>query len=120
MSDKENIRALDAGVAAGINSGDAAAVADCYTDDATLLPPGAPWMDGKEAAEAYWKGAIDAGLKGVTITDDSVDVFGDTGITVGKLLGEMGGQALSGKYIIISRKTSNGWKIQRDIWNFDA
>jgi len=120
MTDNENINALDASVAAAINSGDAAAAADCYTNDAVLLPPGGPRIDGKDAAKTFWQGAIDAGLGGVTITADTVDILGDTGVTVGALTGEMGGQALAGKYILISRKTGDGWKIQRDIWNFDA
>jgi len=120
MSDKEKINALDANVAAAINSGNAAAAADCYANDAALLPPGAPRMDGRDAARTFWQGAIDAGLGSVTITSDSLDILGDTGITVGSLSGEMGGQALAGKYIVISRKTDDGWKIQSDIWNFDA
>lgn len=120
MSDIEMIGALDASVATAINSGDASAAANCYTDDATLLPPGAPRMDGKEAARTFWQGAIDAGLTNVTITADTVDVLGDNGVSVGSLSGEMGGQKLAGKYIVISRRAGDGWKILRDIWNFDA
>ncbi len=120
MSDTDSIRALDDGVAAAINAGDAAAAAACYAADATIMPPGAGRMDGAEAAQGYWQAAIDAGLGDVSIVADSIDVAGDTGVTVGHLSGTMGGQALTGKYMVVSRKTGDGWKIQRDIWNFDA
>ncbi len=32
----------------------------------------------------------------------------------------MGDTALTGKYIVIGKKTDAGWKIHQDIWNFDA
>jgi ketosteroid isomerase-like protein len=120
MSDLDQINALDSGVAEGINGGDAAAISECYTNDAAILPPGAGRMDGKEAIQAYWQGGIDAGLSDVSITATSVDVTGDASVTVGMLSGKMGDAALTGKYIVIGKKTDEGWKIHRDIWNFDA
>jgi len=33
---------------------------------------------------------------------------------------EFGIAALTGKYIVIGKKTAGGWKIHHDIWNFDA
>ena len=53
MSDLDQIKALDSGVADGINAGDAAAVARHYTEDAAIHPPGAGRMDGKDAIQAY-------------------------------------------------------------------
>ena len=50
----------------------------------------------------------------------SVDVTGDGSVSVGTLTGKMGDAALTGKYIVIGKKTSGGWKICHDIWNFDA
>ena len=120
MTDLDQIKALDSGVADGINSGDAAAVAGHYTDDATILPPGAGRIDGKEAIQGYWQAGIDAGLSNVNIVATTVDVTGDSSVTVGTLSGKMGETELAGKYIVIGRKTGDGWKIHRDIWNFDA
>ena len=31
-----------------------------------------------------------------------------------------GGQELAGKYILYFRNGDGGWKVERDIWNFDA
>ena len=120
MSDIEAIRGLDDGVANAINARDAAAAAACYTADAVLMPPGAPRMDGAAGAEGFWQAAIDAGLGNVSIVADAIDVSGDTAVTHGALSGEMGGQTLTGKYIVVSKRTADGWKIHRDIWNFDA
>ena len=120
MSDLDQINALDSGMAEAINAGDAAAVSAHYTDDAAILPPGAGRMDGKEAIQGYWQGGIDAGLSEVSIVASSVDVTGDSSVTVGTLLGKMGDAALTGKYIVIGKKTDGGWRIHRDIWNFDA
>ena len=118
MSDLDQIKALDSGVAVGINSGDAAAVAAHYTDDAAILPPGAGRMDGKEAIQDYWNAGIEAGLSEVSIVATSVDVTGDSSVSVGSLSGKMGDASLSGKYIVIGKRTDEGWKIHRDIWNF--
>ena len=120
MSDLDQIKALDSGVANGINSKDAAAAAGQYTDDAAILPPGAGQIDGKEAIQGYWQAGIDAGLSEVSIVATTIDVTGDSSVTVGTLSGKMGDAELTGKYIVIGRKTDDGWRIYRDIWNFDA
>lgn len=120
MSDLDQIKALDSGVAQAINAGDAAAVAAHYTEDATILPPGVGRMDGKEAIQGYWQAGIDAGLRNVSIVSSSVDVLGESSVTVGTLTGKMGDAELTGKYIVIGKKSEGGWQILRDIWNFDA
>ena len=120
MSDLEQIKLLDSGVADGVNAGDAQAVASNYTDDAAIHPPGAGRIDGKVAIEAYWKAGIDAGLSEVSIVATSIDVYGDASVTVGTITGKAGDTALSGKYIVIGKRTDSGWKIHNDIWNFDA
>jgi ketosteroid isomerase-like protein len=120
MSDLDQIKALDSGAAKAINAGDSAAMTALYTDDAAIHPPGAGRIDGKEAIQGYWQAGIDAGLGEISIVASSVDVTGDGSVTVGTLSGKMGDAALTGKYIVIGKKTAGGWKIHHDIWNFDA
>ena len=91
-----------------------------YASDAAIHPPGAGRMEGRTAINGYWKAAIDAGLCDVDITASSVDITGNSSVSVGILSGKMGDAALTGKYIVIGKKTGDGWKIQQDIWNFDA
>jgi ketosteroid isomerase-like protein len=76
--------------------------------------------NGKATPLCKSRGAIDAGLAEVSIVASSVDVTGDGSVSVGTLTGKMGDAALTGKYIVIGKKTSGGWKICHDIWNFDA
>lgn len=120
MADLDQIKQLDSGVADAINAGDAAAVAAHYADDAAVHPPGAGRMDGRDAVQAYWQAGIDGGLSGVSIDATSVDIHGDTSVTVGTLSGKMGDADLTGKYVVIAKKTADGWKIHHDIFNFDA
>ncbi len=120
MSDIDQIKAFDSGIAEAINMNDAAATATYYADDAAIHPPGAGRIDGKDAIQAYWQAAIDAGLSEVSIVASSVDINGDSSISVGTLSGKMGDAALTGKYIVVGKKTDEGWKMVQDIWNFDA
>lgn len=120
MSDLDQIKVLDSGVAEGINAGDAAAVSAHYADDAAIHPPGAGRIDGREAIQGYWQAAIDAGLSDVSIVATSIDVNGSNSVTVGTLSGKMGDATLSGKYVVIGKKSNGVWKMQQDIWNFDA
>ena len=43
--------------------GDAAGMADLYTDDGQLLPPNSDFMTGKEAIQAFWQALMDMGIK---------------------------------------------------------
>jgi uncharacterized protein (TIGR02246 family) len=120
MSDMDAIKALDRTLAEGLNAADAGKIAAQYTQDATILPPGAASISGVTAIQAYWQAGIDAGLTDATITPSSVEVLGETSVTVGTVTGRAGDTALTGKYIVIAKKTAKGWKIHQDIWNFDA
>ena len=120
MSDIDTVRALDAAIIEGINAKDASMATSPYADDGSIMPPGAPTMSGKDAIQGYWQAAIDGGLSNVVAKITAAQVSGDIAVTTGTLEGAMGGNALSGKYTLYLRKGSDGWKVQNDIWNFDA
>ena len=120
MSDIDTIKALDAAIIAGINAKDADQTTAPYAADGAIFPPGAPKMAGTDAIRGYWQAAIDAGLSDVTSAITSASVAGDSGVTEGTLAGVMGDQALTGKYVLTFARTGDGWKVTRDIWNFDA
>ena len=48
--------------------GDAAGMADLYTDNGMLLPTGSDFVKGKQAIEAFWQGAMDMGIKNANST----------------------------------------------------
>ncbi len=120
MSDIDTIKELDAAIIAGINAKDADQTTEPYAADGAIFPPGAPKMAGADAIRGYWQAAIDAGLSDVTSAIVSASVDGDSGMTEGTLAGSMGGQTLTGKYVLTFARRDGAWKVTRDIWNFDA
>lgn len=106
---------------AAFNNGDAATVASFYTEDAALLPPQAGRVDGRNAIQAFWQGAIDSGMKIEMLRATEVGARGDLASEVGgfKLLvpGESGTTEVVGKYIVVWKRTGHTWRLHRDIWN---
>jgi hypothetical protein len=49
--------------AAAFNGGDGAGVAALYAEDAAVLPPDGARVDGRDAIQAFWQGAIDGGVR---------------------------------------------------------
>jgi ketosteroid isomerase-like protein len=52
---------------AAFNKGDAAKVAEMYTDTAYLMPPGSPTVTGPAAIQKYWDAGIKAGVKNLAL-----------------------------------------------------
>ena len=107
------------------NDRDAASLANLYTEDAMLLPPGAVRLDGRQAIERFWQGAIDAGVSSLVLETVEMEVAGDTSYEVGILSMDVPGEngelnTVSGKYIVIWKYgEDNEWRLHRDIWNVD-
>ena len=126
MSTRDTIETNGRSVAEGINKKDAAAVAQQYTEDGSVLPPGAPRVDGKEGVAGFWQAAIDMGLGDVVLTTLGVADHGDLATEVGSLTATVPGEdgnkvPLAGKYIVLWKRGDDGtWRLHRDIWNFDA
>ncbi len=120
MSDLDTVKALDAAIIDGINAGNAGAASAPYAADGALMPPGAPTMSGHDAIRGYWQAAIEGGLSNVVATLTSAKVNGDMAVTMGTLAASLGDQSLTGKYVLVFQNSEDGWKVQRDIWNFDA
>lgn len=126
MSIKNIIEARSGQLAQAMNSGDSGRVSQFYTEDALLMPPGSPQLQGRAAIRECWQGMIDAGVKDFKFTCHEANELGDTAIEVSSFSatapGEGGSRAtLVGKYIVIWKKGSDDdWYVHRDIWNFDA
>jgi ketosteroid isomerase-like protein len=94
-----------------------------YTWDGAVLPPDAPRADGREAIQRFWQGAIDAGLRDLSLQSVEVEEAGNIAYEVGiadlKAQTASGStQAISLKYVIIWRRGEDGaWRLHRDIWN---
>jgi uncharacterized protein (TIGR02246 family) len=118
----EDVRAaLEAGNAAFVAAflrGDAAAVADLYTEDAKVIPPGGDVASGRPAIEVFWKGQIASGIKDVKLTTLEAEADGDLAIETGvvRLVGA-DAKVSEGRYVVAWKRVGGAWKLHRDIWN---
>ena len=122
---KPMIDAANAKFVAAFNRGDAAGIAALYTDHATALPPGSDMVQGRDAIQKMWAGAIQSGLKNVSLQAVSVESYG---ATVAREIGRFSFDApnaqkqmstVHGKYVVIWKRLRGAWKLDADIWNTD-
>ena len=115
---RAGIEATNAEFMTALNQGDAAGVAACYTEDAQLMPPNGEIASGREAVQALFQEAVDAGLK-IRLETVEGEGHGDTAHEVGSatVTGEDGQTIDEAKYIVIWKKVGDEWKLHRDIFN---
>jgi ketosteroid isomerase-like protein len=110
-------------VARDFNEGDALRTAADYTDDAQILAPQHPAVQGKTAIVAFFKANIDKYLGFGNETTWSL-VRGDVAIEQGVYSVRnvrIGANVETGKYIRIWKRTNNGtWKLYRDMYSSDS
>lgn len=119
---KAEIDAANAKFVAAFDKGDAAAIGQFYTERATALPPGAPMAKGRAAIEAFWQGAIQAGVRNISLKALQVDQFGNAAREIGEFsLDQPNAQKqmmhVEGKYVVLWRHVGHNWKLDTDIWN---
>ena len=106
-----------------VRNGDAAGLAALYTADAVLLPPNMGKVFGRKGIEEYWRARISqVGLKFSELRTEELFGSGDFFTEIGSytLTVQPAGQKPvedKGKYIVILKKTAEGWRLHRDIWN---
>ena len=100
-------------------NGDAAGMAELYTEDAEFLPPNAETVKGKTAIKGLFHSIMDSGVKAIKLITGEVEQHGDTAIEVSKaeLYGEGGQKLDDAKYIVIWKRENGEWKLHRDIFN---
>lgn len=107
------------------NAADGKGVAELYTEDAALFPPGAERVDGKAAIAEFWQGAIDSGLADADLETVEVVEAGDLAYEVGNVslsapIADGERVPVSGKYIVVWQHEGDGaWRMHRDIWNLN-
>jgi uncharacterized protein (TIGR02246 family) len=119
---KSDVQKLDDELAVALNKADAGVVAIFYAEDAILLPPGGPTIQGRGKIQKFWKDTLKS-IGNVRLVADNVEALGTrTAQEIGHFSAEMRGkefQKQTGKYVILWRKVGNDWRIGTDIWNFD-
>jgi len=99
--------------------GDAAHIADFYTENVMLLPAGSDFVRGKQNIKDFWQMAIDMGIKNIKLEILELEQHDDTAIEMSKyILSGADDQVIDqGKGIVIWKYENNAWKLHRDIWN---
>ena len=105
-----------------LQKGDAAGLESLYTEDACVMPPNSEMITGKEGIKMFAQRFISSGVKDIKLTTIELVGEGDTFTERGEawLLFQPEGQEAmedKGKYIILWKKTPEGWKLRWDIFN---
>ena len=101
-----------------IARGNAADIADWYTDNGMLLPAGSDLVKGKQDIEAFWQEAMDLGIKHIKLDLLEVEQHDDTAIEVSYYTMRSADDQVidQGKGIVIWKYEDDTWKLHRDIW----
>jgi ketosteroid isomerase-like protein len=97
------------------------AIVNLYTYDACLLPPNTQAICGKAALDKDFKDTYAAGqITGVKFS--TTNIYGDGAIYITEegswqVFGTNGQVIDTGKYLKLWKKTQQGWKIFRDVFN---
>jgi uncharacterized protein (TIGR02246 family) len=98
--------------------GDAAAVADRYTENAQVIAPGAPIATGRAAIAEFWQNSIASGIKDVTLETTEVESEGNLAYETGVVrLVSNEGATTAARYVVVWKRIGERWLLHRDIWN---
>lgn len=100
-------------------TGDAAALANLFTENGQILPPNGDFITGRKAIADIWQSIFDMGVKEIKLDIVELDEQSDTAIEISNftLYNESGAEVNKGKYIVIWKLQDGQWKMHRDIFN---
>lgn len=121
---RDHIATVNRAFSEAVARGDAEAMAAVYTDDAVVLPPGGPPVEGREAIAELFRGMLaETALAAIDLESREVRVEGGTAYEVGRAhLTFRNAEAettTTAKYVVIWKRTDEGWRWHVDIWNED-
>ena len=99
-----------------MNTGDEVCAAMQYTSNAVYMGPNSEPLIGRDAIR---DNMVDDGTSVVQLITDEIEVHGDTATELGTYVTESrDGQHLDhGSYVVIWKRTNEGWKLHWDIFN---
>jgi len=125
----EALRGVADAFVAAMRAGDARAAAAVFAEDGTDMPPGTGPVRGRAAIEAYYRGLFGAcRFAAFDVTETESGISGDVGYLVGTsraaVVPASGSGAPSreesGKFLVVFKRTANGWKAAYAIHNDDG
>ena len=122
--DLEAIEALIGELLEGINSGDAAAAADHWSEDGAFLPPNSPMVEGRENIQTFLQGMIDMGLTELKAETVKLEVMGDMAYRIGRYnltIQPEGSESITdkGKFVQVFSREYGTWELSVSIFNTD-
>ena len=124
--DRARITAIEDRIRAAFAAGNAEGVAAEYTEDALLLPQGAPAVSGRAAIADLYRTVFKDYRCELKTEIEEVEIAGDWAFVRGRLQSTVtpkaGGDPMvsRGKYLAIVRRGPGGvWRFARDIYNMD-
>ncbi len=121
---KEEIIALEKNWDNYYNAGDVESFIGLYADDAVRLPNNQTVISGKEAIKKEMQLEQTKKNKGLIITSETTDVFGDenTVTEIGRTIRKdaSGKVKSTGKYVSIWKKVDGKFIVVREMWNDDS
>ena len=99
--------------------GDAEGVANLYTETGQLGPANSDFLAGRSAIQGFIQGMMDSGIQSIQLITNELEEFEDTAIEIGRFVLKNGDDQIAdeGKFIVIWKLESGGWKLHRDIIN---
>ncbi len=88
-----------------------------YTEDACVLPPNAPMVCGREALAKFFRAGYNVGIRGGKFITTNVYGDGNEYVTeegTGQVYDAQGNVFDDFKYLVVWKKTKDGWKMYRD------
>jgi len=119
----DEIQAAQDRLTEAVCTGDAHRAAALYTDDARLIPQGAPTCNDRGAIAAFFSGTFENGIAGARFTTDEVDGDDAQAAEIGRyelFAAQPNGDQIrvaDGRYLIVWRKVDGDWRIHRDMFN---
>ncbi len=98
------------------NEGNAECAAMYYTENAVYIGPNMKPLVGRDEIRA---GMVDDGSTLLTLQADEIEVFGNTVNELGTFTTKTKSGELvdTGSYVVVWKKTDDGWKLHWDIFN---
>ncbi len=119
-----DIQKLEDQFAQAANKQNAAAVAQFYTEDATVLPAGADMVKGRDGIQKLWGALIKDNSPNLMLTTVNVEDYGQAAREIGQFSFDAHGQQgqvskVEGKYVVVWKKIGGEWRLDTDIWNMN-
>jgi len=119
----EELGQMNRDFAKALTAKDAVAAAIVYDENASILPPNEPIVTGRANIQAYWQGAIDAGIIDATVKTIDAKSTGNLGYEIGTFTMRFHGAKNDtivevGKYTeILERNEEGQWISTYGMWS---